>query len=697
MAIQELPLTPPVAPGATAAGMSRTRAYWFPAAALMLAVNLCFLVFYLFVGYRNLFHSDSAMKVLLAREIVVSRNFFPPDWYYGNNDLVVVFGHIFALPALLFLPAGFTVHAISGLVTTALVLHSVWLTTALMPVGKTQRMLIIASFAAGMSGLLAENLYGQASYGTVLYMSLYSIYCFVRAMRAQSATGVAVWSVLLCALITAAFWGNPQRAIVTYGVPLIATALWSVYRMGVGRGGVKGASLLGLAISIGAGAGGGTLLHEITLSPLNNVTRDSSIIQWLPYGQIVGNLSVLCEQVLAIFGGLPPGGGALLSAVGLYSALRLLVAIILVALIARSVATALGKPDEALNPLAIYGSAMLLPVSLIQVATTIPNLNPAEPFYTARYLVPSFLTMAIVALAKPLDKRRRPVEFIAVAVVFAGLLTSAYPTFVRSNAVSQLNRDEQNTEAAQLSGLIAFLQANGLHYGYATYWSAGIISVLSDEDVLVRQISLDGALPMPFRFLSADRWYNADTWKGETFLLLTKNQVEKVDWAQLAALGLSVTRKLQFGDAFIFVFGENIAAKLPGWGREFRQPLTFHADAKALTQVGSLQERGGGKALVASAKSQGALFYGPYVIVAPGKYRLTFDVEASGNPAGTIRLDATSSPDVTVLAQKELTESHGPQELLFSLDHKSVMEFRVWALGNGEVAFKSVTIQHADP
>ena len=101
--------------------------------------------------------------------------------------------------------------------------------------------------------------------------------------------------------------------------------------------------------------------------------------------------------------------------------------------------------------------------------------------------------------------------------------------------------------------------------------------------------------------------------------------------------------------------------------------------------------------LVAPSKSPGALYYGPFVKVVPGTYRLTFDVEAGSNPAATLRLDATTSPGGMVLAQKELTESHGPQQLLFSLDHTSIMEFRVWALGNGEVTFKSVTIERTSP
>ncbi|QND59296.1 hypothetical protein [Mesorhizobium huakuii] len=694
MAIQEQSRTILAEQNLPAEGLSKARSYWFPAAVLILAINFCFLTFYVFVEYKKLFHSDSAMKVLLAREIVNSHNFFPPGWYYGNNDIVVVFGHLFIIPALAVLPAGFTVHAISGLVTSILVLHSVWLAAGLAPIGKTRRTLITASVAAGMSGVLAENLYGQASYGTILYMSLYSIYCLVRLMREKSTKHVVLWSVLLCALITAEFWGNPQRAIVTIGMPLVAAALWSIHRLGVHNAGVGRASLVGATASICAAIGAGTILYGVTFAHVNNAARDASSVQWLPYEAIVGNLLVLGKEVLAVFGGSPPGGSGLLTVIGLYGALRLIVAVILVALIARSVATS-ARPGVEVRPLAIYGSVALLSVCLLQVATTIPNL--ADPIGSSRYLVPALVTMAIVALATPLDMRLRPIEFLSVAVVLAGLLTSAYPTFVRSDTLSHLNLVPQKPRATDLSALARYLQANGLTYGYATYWNAGSVSVLSDEHVLVRQITLDSALPMPMRFLSADRWYNADTWKGETFLLLAQEDANKIDWKQLAALGLPVSRKLQFGDLGIFVFAENIAAKLPGWDVRFMQPVTFHADAQALTQVGSLQDRGGGKALVAPPEANGALYYGPYVSVAPGRYRLTFDVEASSSAAATLRLDAAASPGGIVLVQKDLAESHGPQQLLFSLDHTSVMEFRVWALGNGAVAFKSVTIERASP
>jgi hypothetical protein len=45
--------------------------------ALLLAINASFLTWYVFKGYRDYFHSDSAAKVLLANEIVNTKKCFP--------------------------------------------------------------------------------------------------------------------------------------------------------------------------------------------------------------------------------------------------------------------------------------------------------------------------------------------------------------------------------------------------------------------------------------------------------------------------------------------------------------------------------------------------------------------------------------------------------------------------------------------
>jgi hypothetical protein len=66
-----------------------------PVALLILVVNFLLLSWYIFFGYQTNFHSDSAAKVLLAREIVEMGDYFPDAWNYVNGDLFVLFGQTF--------------------------------------------------------------------------------------------------------------------------------------------------------------------------------------------------------------------------------------------------------------------------------------------------------------------------------------------------------------------------------------------------------------------------------------------------------------------------------------------------------------------------------------------------------------------------------------------------------------------------
>lgn len=128
-------------------GFSLTK-FTTPLVLVLLCVNFGLLVWYLFVGYQGWFHSDSAVKVLLAREIVVTGEYFPRDWNYGNNDLFLS-NQIFIIPLLAFLPAGFTTHAVSGLISSMLILSGIWFFTGLSKVDISRRLLILAIATSG--------------------------------------------------------------------------------------------------------------------------------------------------------------------------------------------------------------------------------------------------------------------------------------------------------------------------------------------------------------------------------------------------------------------------------------------------------------------------------------------------------------------------------------------------------------------
>ena len=161
-------------------------------------------------------------------------------------------------------------------------------------------------------------------------------------------------------------------------------------------------------------------------------------------------------------------------------------------------------------------------------------------------------------------------------------MTSAYPAFVKMGISSKFDRSISVQRHNALDRLKDFLLENKLHYGYAKFWYAGVLSVLSDEKLLVRQIVTDHGLPMPDRWLSSNRWYRPSAWQGETFLLLTTQEEISVDWNLLERYHCKPIRKLSYEGFKVFVFPHNLSKYLSGWDRRSeateRLPASMPAD-----------------------------------------------------------------------------------------------------------------------
>lgn len=77
----------------------------------------------------------------------------------------------------------------------------------------------------------------------------------------------------------------------------------------------------------------------------------------------------------------------------------------------------------------------------------------------------------------------------------------------------------------------------------------------------------------------------------------------------------------------------------------------------------------------------------------PGKYLVTFHVLANYNRNGAVRLDVASAPDQKIYGELFLNESTKPQQINIELNKQQSMEFRVWALGNSSIKFKTFTVE----
>lgn len=654
----------------------------------ILLINLAMMAIYIGIDYQYVFHSDAAAANLLAQEMRETGNFFPPDWNYVNNDLWLLCMQLWVVPLVGLFPNGYPLHMVVSVGSAAMVLWGTWLLGAVAGLSRTARLATLALFAAGISPNMVENLYGQAAYGTIYYsvcLVLYGSWRFLQhGQRARLWGGVA----LLVALTL--FWANPQRAAVYCGVPLGAGALMLLLHGRLQpRDGLPQRRTLLLLLALLGTAVAGALLHRYTVSQVN-VTAGVSAAQWLSYEAMLQNLLGTLRGLFSLLCGLPPAGGQVLSGWGAAHALRLLAALAMLVVLPWAAQRCLrwqhpGRLFLASGALCALGICLL-----INITTTIPVV--ATPEASIRYVLPPLLCLLVLAVGVLLDQRDG-VQALRLAGIGAlvVMLGSAMLSYNVPEAGSYWQHSQKYRDSYKWHQ-IAFLREHGLEYGYSNFWNAGESTVLSGGKLRARQITIEGGLPVPHRHLASDRWYLPEAWQGPTYLMLTPEEAAAIDWPRLNALTGAPRQRLGLGSWQILVYDHNIAADLPAWDPAARKPVHYPASATTPHQAGRFNPASG--AVETAAGEGGFMMFGQNTRLQPGRYQVSFDVDASGDGNAFAQMDVTSDFGRTTHATGSVSRT-GRQHvvLLFELQRRaSAMEFRLSSTGAGALKLYNVEL-----
>ena len=590
-----------------------------------LAINLLLLFFFLNFNYQLIFHSDAAVKNLLAQEIVETGQYFPPEWNYVNGDLWVFYTQTFILPLIKVMPNGFAAHLMSDLVSAALILWSAWLFTGLLDVSRAARLTGLIVLTAGMSVILAEHVFGQAAYGSMFYLGCFLVYCYWQQLHSQGRRR-ALFLLGVALVAIQVFWSNPQRAVVFFAAPLLAAAfaLWLAERSAAADSGAPAGRALPHWSALGVfllACALGLLLHVNTMRQVHNAPGLTEL-SWLTFDGMLHNLVATVQGVMTLFDGVPRKTSAVASAYGAYQLLRLLVALALLYLLPVALLRVFTPAHRSRLFAATFTGAALGLALLITLTTSVSDMS--SPDASVRYLVPSLLCMLLILAAVAVDNlglslTQRVVALGAVAILAAsGPFTYFFPYYLHFDVPPGRLLPTENKR------LTDFLQQQGLKYGYASFWNAGKMTVIASHRVRVRQVNYEQGVPVPMRFLSSNRWYEPGYWNGETFLLLRQGEVAGVNLAYLAR-ELGEPRVLAFEDFRIYVYGRNLAT-LPLWDRTSSQTIRFPLGSHSPHVIGNASP----DALVAEPGMDGALHYGPFRTLEAGRYRVRVQLAASG-------------------------------------------------------------------
>lgn len=657
----------------------------------MVVLNVGLLLCYIWIAYKSEFHSDDAVANLLAQEIIETGQLFPRYWNYVNGDLWVFFTHSWIVPLLAFFPNGFELRAATSVIGAGLILYGTWLLCAALEMSRRAKLVTLALIAGGMSTNMASNLFGQVAYGTMYYMLCFMLYSAWRFFGSQGYARMG-WAVGSAAVIFLEAWANPQRAAVYYLLPLLAgcAALyalrWHAERPAkpVGAGPVLTLSILALAAT-----GIGAALHGHAMSQLHSIQPPGISAAWLGFDEMVRNAGIAVRGLLSLLGGLPAPGTSVVTGTGIIAALRLLSAVVLLVLLPWALLRNLRTSHPARVFVAVTSLASIAVSLFVFVTTSIIDISVPEA--PVRYLVPGLMGMLLILVLVLADDRAagampRLAAALAVAVlVFTSPVSLSLTDLPRRMAQGDLDASNERMRLAR------FLESNKLQYGYANFWAANQLTVLSRQAVRVRPILYPDGLPAPMQHLSSGRWYEMAAWNGPSFLLLGAEEAKQVNWSELAKRTGQEPRMLAFEGWKIAVFDHNIARDFPSWGAQVSTPVDYPSAADTPHIVGRLTHAPTG--LSAAKGEAGILRFGPYRRLAAGRYRASFRLRAQGDGAGAFgHVDV--SADNRVFAESKIERS-GEQLVTvhFVLDQFTRgLEFRVFSTGAGELTIYNVQL-----
>lgn len=660
---------------------------WLP---LLLGLNLLLLVFYLLMDYQLAFQSDSAVKNLLAQEIYETGQYFPLEWNYVNHDLWVFYTQTFIIPLLPFFHNGYLLHVASDLVSATLILYGSWLLTGLLEQSRLARLLSMLVMSGGMSFIMAEHIYGQAAYGSMYYMACFLIYAYWSFSQASG--GKRLWWAGATAVLTLlVFWANPQRALLFYGLPLLAGGAvqqaleWRTARDERRAVAWRQAQAMGVVL---LGLIAGVLLSSYTLGRVNS-SQGLTVVHWLSLNSMQQNLLGVFSGMMSLFDGIPNPQGKVASLAGGYAALRLIGALLMLLLLPWGLCKAL-QPHRGPRQLVVVFAAVSFAANLfIMLATSVADMN--APDASIRYLVPSLLYMLLVLVGLVVDRRALPPTTRTAGLVAIVLLATSAPTayLYPFNENPHMGREGLILKTPDQQ-LTRFLKDQGLQYGYATFWNAGKNTVLSSGAVRLRPVEFDHGLPLPTRKLSSNRWYTPEAWQGPTFLLLRDSEMPLLNQALLASQA-GQPRVLRYQDANILVYPHNLAAVLPEWDIAVRQPVRYSMNEKTLHERGTLADG----SITAQPGEAGTLHFGPMRMLGAGNYAVTFDLDTSGDGQGDYgMLDVVTQSGHKVHARQQVTAA-GKQHitLCFSTPNTlDMVEFRVFSSGRGRFVLNGIDV-----
>lgn len=467
-------------------------------------------------SFKNIFHSDAALKSVIADMALREGRGLPNDWVFANGDIFSLSPYVFVLPLSLVERMSFEANAAAVLIAYGCMIVAAWI-CAHTVLGTPQRSAALAATALIASTLSAANLEFVVSQGA------YSVYAgavlLLLALLAlpQRTRWIAIGAfVLAFALVLS----NPKRVLIQVLAPtLIALAAVAWREPGEGR---LRRALRALrnstVISMLAGSVLGGAVYYLAIAPnIANYDAAANVALATPasikhaLGQLPGDWYGYF-QIDRAWAELTPWMRVL--QLGVW-------AITTLTLIAPGWVILFGSDNPRLKFLA-WASYGLLGAGLVPLVLTQGLYwSMFEIRYAILGTMSGFVVLAGALGEAALKSRRSAFKAASLPMLSLVALLTAWHW---PGMYSPQQPDGRGISLNDRLALIDLLESKHVGSGVATYWNSHVLSVLSSGQVMIYPVTYGERLA-PFPHHNAFDPRDGDAGAREA-VILTKSEFE---------------------------------------------------------------------------------------------------------------------------------------------------------------------------
>jgi len=518
------------------------------------------LVFYLTITYRTIFHSDSAMKLMLGQEMARQFSLFPQGWHY-TNDIPILWGNFVAAPLLWIFPPSFPLHAFVDTVMAGAVLYAAYSSSKAISTEGRLHWIMPTLFASGLSWIFAEIVFGQSAYSTVMFSML-----FVGGWSAnflaekENNPSLSIKSVLrdrrLMGMGFLVIIGivSGVRGVANYVVPLFIAIAGTYFFTRIEEKALRER----LKILLGVLITGAIIGFFAYLFLLNHIALNNAAIAepFSTSAKIVENIQTFIYYWFQLFNALPPAGEAFRFSTAALQATRFFLALFIFWLPLVLLFRIALIQSVTLRFLVFFHLGNLAVISYMVIFTGL-SLS------VSRYLIPLIPTsmMVVVGWLSSLNTEWRQ-PLIRMGLVGIVVLLLQAPSYMMAPAFAHWPTLSSGLRPASRDRVIAEIEKAGLTHGFAEFWDATVFTVLSGSKVKIAHIALPGGVPVPYTHVSTDYWYSPEWTQGPTFLLIGPNNANQFKRTEIdLKLGKPIN-VLKIDGYEVLVYSFNIGNKL---------------------------------------------------------------------------------------------------------------------------------------